>query len=81
VLGAKKPELSTGAFGYVTPEFSAVLDEWNQPVFNVRSARIARSTADTKKDELSAGWLPQGRFAKVWLDFVRKPAPAAIWDP
>jgi len=79
VLHRSMPERSAGSFAYITPEFSDVRDEWKQAVFNVKSARIASSAADAKKDELCAGWLPSGKFAKVWLDFVRRPAPAAVW--
>jgi dienelactone hydrolase len=81
VLAGNLEKRGAGAFGYITPEFSEVRDEWKQPVFNVRSARVAQSPADAKKDELSAGWLPSSGFAVEWLNFERRPRPAAVWDP
>ncbi|MDQ2901704.1 MAG: hypothetical protein M3Y07_18185, partial [Acidobacteriota bacterium] len=77
VLGAKRPSARTGSFGYITPKFSDVRDEWKNLVFNATSARVGRRR-EAKPGELAAGWMPSNEFAGEWLAFVRRPKPPSI---
>src|SRR5947207_892889 len=83
VLSAKPS--SRGGFGYFTPEFSTVKDEWKRPVFNTQTPRVDGKRDDIRPAELAAGWMPSSRFARVWLSLEQRQTPedleALIYRP
>lgn len=79
VLGAQ-PHKGMGDHGYLTVEFSKVVDEWKRPVFNAISSRVG-AKGKVRPKELPAGWMPSSAFAEEWLVLTRKTAPVAVWKP
>ena len=67
--------------GYFDAEASKVTDEWKNPVFNATSAYVSEKVRKSAAKELNAGWLPSSTFAEMWLTFVRRSDPIAIWKP
>jgi hypothetical protein len=70
-----------GTHGYISVEFSPVVDEWKNRVFNATAARVSEKNRGAKSGELPCGWLPAGNAAGSWLSFVRRADPIAIWKP
>jgi len=70
----------TGDQGFLTPEYTRIVDEWKRPVFNAVSSRVGPNGRG-RGGELPAGWMPSPMFAREWLAFTGRPAPLAIWKP
>ena len=81
VLTTAPQTWGAGRHGYFSAEVSKVADEWKNPVFDATSARASKKIGKPGANELSAGWLPSSAFAEMWLAFVRRADPIAIWKP
>ena len=80
LLAGERGRLGMGEHGYITAEFSSVVDEWKRPVFNAASSRTG-SKGKSKRGELPAGWMPSSMFSREWLAFTSRSAPLAVWKP
>ena len=80
VLTTGTKNMGRADHGYLTVEFSEVVDEWKGPVFNATSSRIG-AKGKARPGELPAGWMPSATFAEGWLAFVRRATPIAVWRP
>jgi dienelactone hydrolase len=79
VLG-KENSPARDSFGYLKVEKTAVLDEWKSSTMQAVSARVG-SRGNSRRGELSAGWMPSTAFAQEWLTLVRKVRPTSVWRP
>jgi hypothetical protein len=80
LVAADLERIGTVEYGYITAEFSDVVDEWKKPVFNAASSRVGPK-GKSRRGELPAGWMPSSMFSREWLAFNSRPAPLAVWAP